>query len=72
MATRAGRVVADQPGGIIAPGEPADLFVLDGDSPNLVGYQDPVRAVVRRAGVGDVQQVHLQGSYPGTERRGSQ
>jgi len=72
MATRAGRVVADQPGGTIAPGEPADLFVLDGDSPNLVGYQDPVRAVVRRAGVGDVKQVHRQGSYPRTGRRESQ
>ena len=72
MATRAGRVVADQPGGTIAPGEPAELFVLDGDSPNLVGYQDPVRAVVRRAGVGDVKGVSLQGSYPGTGRRNAQ
>ena len=71
MATQAGRIVADQPGGTIQSGEPADLFVLDGSGPNLVGYQDPVRAVVRRAGVDDVKQVLLQGSYPGTGRRDS-
>jgi len=59
MATRAGRRVTNQPGGIIAPGEPGALVVLNGDSDNLAGYQDPVRAVVRRAGVDDVKAVHL-------------
>lgn len=59
MATVAGAEVAGIEGGTIAPGEPARLLVLDGDSDNLVGYQDPVRAVVRRAGVDDVKQVLL-------------
>lgn len=72
MATRAGRVVADQPGGTIEPGEPADIVVLDGATDNLVGYRDPVRAVVRRAGVADVTAVHLPGSYPGEGRTGEQ
>jgi cytosine/adenosine deaminase-related metal-dependent hydrolase len=59
MATVAGAAIAGLDGGTIEEGEPARLLVLDGDSANLVGYRDPVRAVVRRAGVADVKQVHL-------------
>ena len=59
MATAAGAKLAGLNCGTIAPGREARLFVLDGDSDNLAGVCDPVRAVVRRAGVGDVRQVHL-------------
>lgn len=59
MATRAGTVVAGREGGIIASGEPARLVVLDGNSDNLVGYQDPLQAIVRRASVSDVKRVLL-------------
>ena len=59
MATAAGADIAGLDCGMIAPGREARLFVLDGDSDNLAGVRDPVRAVVRRAGVGDVRQVHL-------------
>ncbi len=59
MATRAGTEVAGQQGGIIEEGEPARLVVLDGESDNLVGARDPVRAIVRRAGRDDVKQVHI-------------
>jgi cytosine/adenosine deaminase-related metal-dependent hydrolase len=45
--------------GLIEPGRAAKLLVLDGDSDNLAGARDPVRAVVRRAGVGDVERVIL-------------
>lgn len=62
MATRAGARIANRPGGVIAEGEPARLVVLDGDTDNLAGYQDPVRTVVRRAGVADVERVHLPGN----------
>ncbi|MFB6085599.1 MAG: amidohydrolase family protein [Halodesulfurarchaeum sp.] len=62
MATRAGASVANQPGGTIRTGEPARLVVLDGDTDNLAGYRDPVRAVVRRAGKADVKRVHLPGN----------
>ncbi|GAA0454975.1 amidohydrolase family protein [Halococcus dombrowskii] len=41
----------------IETGNTARLCVLDGDSHNLAGARDPVRAVVRRAGVGDVERV---------------
>jgi len=45
--------------GLIEPGRAAKLLVLDGDSDNLAGARDPVRAVVRRAGVDDVARVVL-------------
>ncbi|QCS42217.1 amidohydrolase family protein [Natrinema versiforme] len=57
MATINGAEIADLEYGLIEPGREARLLVLDGDSDNLVGARDPVRAVVRRAGVDDVQEV---------------
>jgi len=45
--------------GLIEPGRAAKLLVLDGGSDNLAGARDPVRAVVRRAGVDDVDRVVL-------------
>jgi cytosine/adenosine deaminase-related metal-dependent hydrolase len=57
MATVAGADLADLNCGCIEEGRDARLLVLDGDSDNLAGYRDPVRAVVRRAGVEDVKQV---------------
>jgi cytosine/adenosine deaminase-related metal-dependent hydrolase len=57
MATVVGADIADLNCGCIEPGRDARLLVLDGDSDNLTGYRDPVRAVVRRAGVSDVKRV---------------
>ncbi|ELY66836.1 amidohydrolase family protein [Natrinema versiforme] len=57
MATINGAEIADLEYGLLEPGREARLLVLDGDSDNLVGARDPVRAVVRRAGVDDVQEV---------------
>jgi cytosine/adenosine deaminase-related metal-dependent hydrolase len=59
MATAAGAGIAGFDCGVIEAGRPAALLVLDGDSANLAGARDPRRAVVRRAGVADVRQVHL-------------
>jgi cytosine/adenosine deaminase-related metal-dependent hydrolase len=59
MATTNGARVAGLDGGVIEEGAPARLLVLDGDSDNLAGYRDPVRATVRRAGVADVKRVVL-------------
>jgi len=59
MATVAGAEIADLNCGLIEPGRDAKLFVLDGDTPNLSGVRDPVRAVVRRAGAADVKRVVL-------------
>jgi len=57
MATAAGAEVADLDCGVVAPGRRAALVVLDGDSDNLAGTEDPVSAVVRRATELDVKRV---------------
>jgi len=59
MATAAGAAVADLNCGVVAPGRRAKLLVLDGDSNNLAGSEDPVEAVVRRATGLDVDRVLL-------------
>ncbi len=58
MATLNGADLLDIEVGI-EEGNAARLCVLDGDSHNLAGARDPVRAVVRRAGVNDVEGVVL-------------
>ncbi|MFD1588951.1 amidohydrolase family protein [Halorientalis brevis] len=62
MATHHGAKIADLNCGVVEPGRDAKLLVLDGDSHNLVGAQNVVRAVVRRAGVSDVKDVVLEKS----------
>ncbi|MDS0222179.1 amidohydrolase family protein [Haloarcula sp. S1AR25-5A] len=57
MATVNGAEIAGLGGGLIETGQPARLLVLDGDSDNLSGARNPVRAVVRRAGSADVRRV---------------
>jgi len=57
MATIRSADIAGLNCGLVEEGRDARLLVLDGDSPNLAGVQDPVRAVVRRANVGDVKEV---------------
>jgi cytosine/adenosine deaminase-related metal-dependent hydrolase len=59
MATVNGAELVGLNCGVIEPGRAAKLLVLDGDSDNLSGVRDPVRAVVRRAGVDDVTRVIL-------------
>ncbi|MDS0259047.1 amidohydrolase family protein [Haloarcula sp. S1CR25-12] len=61
MATVNGAEIAGLDCGLIEPGRPAKLVVLDGDSDNLSGVHDPVRAVVRRAETADVERVVLPG-----------
>ncbi|WP_336325521.1 amidohydrolase family protein [Halovenus sp. HT40] len=57
MATINGAEIAGLNCGLVEPGRDSELLVLDGDSDNLSGAQDPRRAVVRRAGVDDVKRV---------------
>jgi guanine deaminase len=59
MATTAGADAVGLDCGVIEPGKRAALVVLDGDSDNLSGVEDPVRAVVRRATAIDVKDVFL-------------
>lgn len=57
MATANGAEIAGLNCGVIEEGRDARLLVLDGDSDNLSGVHDPVRAVVRRASTSDVVEV---------------
>jgi cytosine/adenosine deaminase-related metal-dependent hydrolase len=59
MATHAGADAAGLNCGVVEAGREARLLILDGGSDNLAGAQDPVRAVVRRAGTSDVARVLL-------------
>jgi cytosine/adenosine deaminase-related metal-dependent hydrolase len=58
MATINGADIAGLNNGLVAEGRDADLLVLDGDSDNLSGARNPVRAAVRRAGIDDIERVH--------------
>lgn len=55
MATVGGAKLAQVECGILEPGRPARLQVLDGNSDNLVDSHDTVRSVVNRATVADVK-----------------
>jgi len=61
MATVNGADIAGLDYGLVEEGREARLLVLDGDSDNLTGAQDVVRAVVRRAGASDVSRVVTPG-----------
>jgi cytosine/adenosine deaminase-related metal-dependent hydrolase len=61
MATVNGADIAGLNCGLVAEGRAARLLVLDGDSDNLGGAADVVRAVVRRAGSSDVSDVVFPG-----------
>ena len=54
MATTAGAEIAGLDCGVVEVGRRAALTVIDGDSDNLAGTVDPIRAVVRRATALDV------------------
>jgi len=57
MATAAGAEIAGLDWGVIEPGRPAKLQVLDGGSDNLANTRDPVRAIVHRAETRDVERL---------------
>lgn len=49
--------------GIIAAGAKADLVIYDGNSPNMIGWKDPVAAVILHSNVGDVEHVLVDGTF---------
>jgi len=59
MATYRGAEIVGLDWGVLEDGRPAKLQVLDGDTHNLSGARDVLRAVVRRAGHADVERVVL-------------
>jgi cytosine/adenosine deaminase-related metal-dependent hydrolase len=64
LATRqGGRAVRRDDLGVLKVGAQADIIVWDGDSPNMLGWTDPIAAVILHANVGDIQHVMIGGEF---------
>ncbi|KAK0649739.1 hypothetical protein B0T16DRAFT_326554 [Cercophora newfieldiana] len=64
LATRHGGLALRRPDlGVIAEGAKADLIVWDGTSPAMLGWVDPVAAVILHASVGDIESVLVDGKW---------
>ena len=49
--------------GILAVGAKADVVVWDGTSPSMLGWADPVAAIILHANVGDIEHVVVDGKF---------
>lgn len=64
MATRQGGLALRRPDlGVIRVGAKADLVVFNGRSPGMLGWLDPVAAVILHANVGDIDHVIVDGKF---------
>jgi cytosine/adenosine deaminase-related metal-dependent hydrolase len=64
LATRQGGLALRRPDiGVLQVGAKADIVVFNGDSPNMLGWSDPVAAVMLHANSGDVQHVLVDGQF---------
>lgn len=70
LATQRGGLALRRPDlGIIAPGAKADVVIFAGDSPGMLGWVDPVAAVILHSHVGDIESVIVDGKW--VKRNGS-
>lgn len=70
LATRnGGLAVGREDLGIISEGAKADVVVWDGRSPALLGWTDPVAAVILHASVGDIEHVIVGGEFKKRDRK---
>ncbi|RYP74438.1 hypothetical protein DL769_004015 [Monosporascus sp. CRB-8-3] len=64
LATRNGGLAVGRPDlGVIAPDAKADILVWDGRSPALLGWTDPIAAIILHASVGDIRDVLVDGEF---------
>ncbi|KAI0382239.1 Metallo-dependent hydrolase [Hypomontagnella monticulosa] len=64
MATRQGGLALRRPDlGVIRIGAKADLAVFNGRSPGMLGWRDPVAAIILHANVGDIEHVMVDGKF---------
>ena len=64
LVTRAGGLSVRRPDvGVLVEGAKADIVVFDGDAPNMLGWSDPVAAVVLHSNVGDIRHVIVNGEF---------
>jgi hypothetical protein len=64
LATRAGGLALRRADiGVLVEGAKADIVVFDGTSPNMLGWDDPVAAVILHSNPGDVEHVLVNGEF---------
>ncbi|KAL5585715.1 hypothetical protein FOVSG1_013407 [Fusarium oxysporum f. sp. vasinfectum] len=64
LATRhGGLALRRQDIGILTEGAKADVVIFNGDSPGLLGWVDPVAAVMLHSHVGDIEHVLVEGKF---------
>ena len=49
--------------GVLAPGAKADLLVWNGRAPSVLGWTDPVAAIMLHANAGDIKHVMINGKF---------
>lgn len=64
LATRqGGRALRRSDIGVLQVGAKADIVIFDGESPNMLGWSDPVAAVLLHANTGDIEHVLVDGQF---------
>ena len=64
LATRqGGRALRRDDIGVLQVGAKADIVVFNGDSPNMLGWSDPIAAILLHAHPGDVEHVLVDGQF---------
>ena len=64
LATRqGGRAVRRDDLGVLKVGAQADIVCFDCTSPNMIGWTDPIAAVILHANVGDIEHVMVGGEF---------
>ncbi|KAI9038126.1 uncharacterized protein KD926_011260 [Aspergillus affinis] len=70
LVTRKGGLALPRPDlGVITNGAKADILVWDGGSPGMLGWNDPVAAIVFHSNVGDIKHVMVGGKFTKRDRR---
>ncbi|GIZ43043.1 hypothetical protein CKM354_000628700 [Cercospora kikuchii] len=64
LATRSGGLALRRPElGVLQVGAKADIVVFDGTAPGLLGFDDPVAAIVMHSHVGQIKHVLIDGEW---------
>ncbi|KAL7947080.1 hypothetical protein V8C42DRAFT_301047 [Trichoderma barbatum] len=71
LATRSGGLALRRPDlGVIKAGAKADLVVWDAEnSPSMLGWEDPVAAIIMHANIGDILHVLVDGKFVKKDRK---